>query len=314
MQDSLAIDLAPDAVRVLDVSFRRGTPQVSTVVCSSVENGTIDTLPDRHLAALGNLLSTHKLRRKHCIASMPTNLMVTRSMSIDPSKSQRVEDQIRLTLQNCLPGDSRDMIFDYWPVSEAQSTTRAHDVLVVASQGAMVRKYLNGFSKLRLTCTHLDVSPCAMASLLAKLLPAQETPTGTIVLTDTMGYFAIVEKQRVLFWRPFELAASSKATSQGNLPRIGDEISKCVSHMVGSLHLDGITELFAFGPGAHDEAFTAYMLNRFNLQVKAPSPFDSLPGDALPAELRSALAPAEATNYAAALGLALQNAGGALHG
>jgi Tfp pilus assembly PilM family ATPase len=311
IQDTLAIDLAPDAVRVLDVSFRRGAPMVSTVVCGSLEAGGPETLPDRHLAALGALLSAHRLRRKHCIASMPTSLVVTRSMTIDPGKPQRPEDQIRTTLQNCVPGDARDMVFDYWPVSEAAPTNRAHDVLVVASQGAMVRKYLDGFANLRLTCTHLDVAPCALASLISKLMPAQDGPTGTIALTDTLGYFAVVDKQRVLFWRPFEL---SRGTTQNNLPRIGDEISKCVSHMVGALHLDGMTELVAFGPGAHDQAFTAYMLNRFNLQVKTPSPFESLPGDALPADLRSALAPAEATSYAAALGLALQTAGGAVHG
>jgi Tfp pilus assembly PilM family ATPase len=310
MQDTLAIDLAPDAVRVLDVSFRRGMPQISTVVCSTLEAGPPETLPDRHLAALGVLLSEHRLRRKHCLASMPTNLVVTRSMTIDPGKPQRPEDQIRMTLQNCLPGDARDMIFDYWPVAEGQQTSRAHDVLVVASQGAMVRRYLAGFSKLRLTCTHLDVAPCALASLIASLAPAQEGPTGTIALSDTLGYFAVVEKRRVLFWRPFELGKGV----QDNLPRIGDEISKCVSHMLGSLHLDGMTEIVAFGAGAHDEAFTSYMLNRFNLQVKAPSPFDSLPGDAMPAELRGALAPAEATQYAAALGLALQTVGGAVHG
>jgi Tfp pilus assembly PilM family ATPase len=311
IQETLAIDLAPDAVRVLDVSFRRGAPVVSTVVCASVPAGGAETLPDRHLAALGGLLAEHRLRRKHCLASVPTNLVVTRSMTIDPGKAQRPEDQIRLTLQNCVAGDARDMIFDYWPVAESQPTNRPHEVLVVAAQGAIVRKYLDGFAKLRLTCTHLDVAPCALASLLAKLQPAQEGPTGTIALTDTLGYFAVMEKQRVLFWRPFEL---SRGSSQNNLSRIGDEISKCVSHMVGSLHLDGMMEIVAFGPGAHDEAFTAYMLNRFNLQVRAPSPFDSLPEDAMPADLRSALAPAEATSYAAALGLALQSTGGVIHG
>jgi len=285
------------------------------VFSAKVETGANDTLPDRHLAALGTLVSEHRLKRKPCVASVPTSLVVTRSMTIDPNKPQRPEDQIRLTLQNCISGDSRDMIFDYWPVSESQQTNRTHDVLVVAAQGSMVRRYLDGFAKLKLSCVHLDVAPCALASLMAKLLPQQEGVTGTLALTESIGYFAVVEKQRVLFWRPFELPGSiAGGSAQTSLPRIGDEISKCVSHMVGSLHLDGMTEIYAFGQGAQDEAFTAYMLNRFNLQVKTPSPFDSLPSDGMPADLRTSLPPAEATNYAAALGLALQTSGGAVHG
>jgi len=56
------------------------------------------------------------------------------------------------------------------------------------------------------------------------------------------------------------------------------------------------------------------MLNRFNLQVRTPSPFDSLASDSLPAEIKSSLQPTSATQYAAALGLALQTTGGANHG
>ena len=81
LKDTFAIDLSPDAVRLVDVSFRRGVPFVSTVLTAKVEPGANDTLPDRHLAALGNLVSAHRLKRKPCVASIPTNLVVTRSMA-----------------------------------------------------------------------------------------------------------------------------------------------------------------------------------------------------------------------------------------
>jgi hypothetical protein len=310
----LAIDLAPDAVRLVDVVMRRGAPAVSAVVAAELDPGPADTLPERHLAALEKLVAAHKLRTRQCVATVPSNLVVTRSMTIDASKGQPAEEQIRATLQNTLSYDVREMIFDFWPVADAKGGARTHDVLVVAIQGAVVRRYLNGLGKLKLECAHLDVAPCALASLIARLMPAHESMVGALALTDSLGYFAVVDRQRVLFWRPFELQAAGRAGGQGNLERIGDEISKCVSHMVGSLQFEGMTEILAFGAAAHDASFGAYLMNRFNLQVRAPSPFDSLPGDALPADLRGALPPAAATQYAAAVGLAYQTSGGASYG
>jgi Tfp pilus assembly PilM family ATPase len=130
-----------------------------------------------------------------------------------------------------------------------------------------------------------------------------------VALGESLGYFAVVEKQRVLFWRPFELP-QNKNSQQASLERVGDEITKCVSHMVGSLHLDGMQEIFVFGESAQDPGFASYLTTRFNLQVRSPSPFDSLTPDLMPADLRAALQPAAATHYAAALGMALQPAGG----
>ena len=311
----LAIDLAPDAVRVLNVSFRNGAPFVSTVATGDLAAGGVESLPERHLAALESLISTHRLRTRQCVAAVPTNLVVTRSVTIDPSKAQPPEEQIRVVLANCLPGDSRDLLFDFWPVGDTASKNRTHEVLVVATQGAVIQRYLKGLTKLRLTCVHLDVAPCAIASLIARLIPDQDSMIGTIALTDSQGYFAVVDKQRVLFWRPFELPAGGvRAGIAPALERVGDEISKCVSHMVGALHLEGMTEIFAFGQGVQDESFAAYLMTRFNLQVRALSPFESLPGDALPGELRSSLEPASATHYATALGLAHQSAGGFING
>ncbi len=312
---TLAIDFAPDAVRLLDVSFRRGTPQVRSVATSALASGGVDSLPERHLAALETLISTHRLRARQCVATVPTNLMVTRSVTIDPSKSQPPEEQIKAVLANCIPGGSKDLLFDYWPVGDPAAKSRTHDVLVVATQGSVVQRYLKGFTKLKLTCVHLDVAPCALATLMAKLLPDQDSMVGTIALTESQGYFAVVDKQRVLFWRPFELPAGAvRAGTGASQERVGDEISKCVSHMVRSLHLDGMGEIFAFGQGVHDESFASYLMNRFNLQVRALSPFESLSDAALSPELRAGLELATATQYATALGLAHQTAGGFNHG
>jgi Tfp pilus assembly PilM family ATPase len=305
----IAIDLAPDAVRVLDVTLNRGAPTIKALAAETLPEGTADSLPDRHLQALGSLLATQRIRTKNCVAAVPSNLVVTRSVMIDLSKPQPPEEQIRLTLQNILTYDLRDLLFDFWNVTEPNDKSRSHEVLVVATQRSVVHKYLAGLTKLGLACKHLDVSPCALASLIAKLVPNQESMVGTIALGETIGYFAVVEKQRVLFWRPFDLP-QPKNGQQAGLARVGDEISKCVSHMVGSLHLDNMTEVLVFGHAAQDKAFADYLQTRFNLQVRSPSPFDSLPGDAIPAALRDSLQPEAASHYAAALGLALQPIGG----
>src|SRR5262249_25447824 len=149
--------------------------------------------------------------------------------TIDPAKPQSTEEQIRVTLQNIMSNDSRDLIFDYWPISDAAPQNRASEVLVVATQGSVVNRYLKGFTALGLNCTHLDVGPCALASLVVSL-QKNDAMVGTVALAEGLGYFAVVEKQRVLFWRPFELGTGKPA--QTNLNRVGDEISKCVSHMV----------------------------------------------------------------------------------
>jgi len=305
----LAIDLAPDAVRVLDVTHKRGTPAIKALAAESLPEGTPDTLPERHLTALASLLATQRIRTRQCVAAVPSNLVVTRSVMIDLSKPQPPEEQIRQTLQNVISYDLRDLLFDFWNVTTPSDRSRTHEVLVVATQRSIVHKYLAGFTRLKLSCTHLDVAPCALASLIAKLVPNQESMVGTIALGETVGYFAIVERQRVLFWRPFDLP-SAKNGQQASLARVGDEISKCVSHMVGSRQVDDMTEVLVFGHAAQDQPFADYLTQRFNLQVRSPSPFDSLPNDAIPAALRDALQPAAATQYAAALGLALQPSGG----
>jgi Tfp pilus assembly PilM family ATPase len=306
----LAIDLAPDSVRVLDVRFRKGQPQVQAFANQSVSAGGVETLPERHLEALGGLISTHRMKARQCFAAMPTNLVVTRSVAVDPGKPQPPEEQVRWTLQNCIPFDPRDLIFDYWPSGNPSSTTRTKDMLVVASQASVVRRYLAGFEKLRLTCAHLDVAPCAVASLIARLVSASDAIVGTVALTETGGYFAIVERQRVLFWRPFELPTNKgAANSPAAMDRVGDEISKCVSHMVGSMQVDHMAELLMFGSGADDANFSDYLHTRFHLPVRSPSPFDSLPPDAMSPEVRAAVQPAVATHFAAAVGLAMQPAG-----
>ena len=269
-------------------------------------------LPQRHLAALEKALAGHRNHAKQCVAAVPTNLVTTRSVLIDPSKAQPPEEQIKQTLQNILSYDSRDLLFDFWTVSKPDGKSRNYEVLVVATQRSVLNTYLAGFKKLKLQCTHMDVAPCALASLIARLVPQSETPVGTVAIGETLGYFAVVEKQRVLFWRPFELPPPKNGHVSGQ-ERVGDEISKCVSHMVGSQHLDGMTEVLAFGAGAQDPAFVDYLATRFNLQIKSPSPFEAIATNAIPQDIQSALAGAAATHYATALGLALQPIGGA-HG
>ncbi|HEY4330235.1 MAG TPA: pilus assembly protein PilM [Phycisphaerae bacterium] len=311
--DSLvAIDLAPDALRILDVSVRRGEPIIRAIGTETLPEGKTDTLPERHLEALKKLLEVHRIKTRNCVAAVPTSLVTTRSVMIDPSRSQTPEEQIKLTLQNILTYDARDLLFDYWKVTEPKNN-HAYEVLVVACQRTVVHRYLNGFKKLKLACIHMDVAPCALAPLLAKLMPKQENMIGAVALGETMGYFTVVEKDRVLFWRPFELPPPKSGQHSG-LERVGDEISKCVSHMVGSQHLDSLQEIVLFGNNSQDAGFASYLVTRFNLQVKAPSPFEFLPANGMPADLRTALQRTAASHYAAALGLVLQSASGGSHG
>ncbi len=302
----LAIDLGAESVRVLDIRMRRGQPHVEAFANQSVAPGGVETLPERHLDALAALISTHRMKARKCLAAMPTSLVVTRSVAVDPSKPQAADEQVRWTLQNCLPFDPKDLIFDFWPAGNAASSARTHDMLVVAAQASVVKRYLSGFEKLRLTCAHLDVAPCAVASLISRLVSAPEAVVGAVALTETGGYFAVVENQRVLFWRPFELPAHKAAATPD---RVGDEISKCVSHMVGSMQVDHMAELLMFGHGSDDKTFAGYLQDRFHLPVRSPSPFDGLPSDAMSPEVRAAVQPAVATHFAAAVGLAMQPAG-----
>ena len=242
--------------------------------------------------------------------------MVTRSVTIDATKTQPPEEQARAVLLNSLPFDAKDLMFDSWPVGEVRPNARTYEILVVATRKSVVKQFLDGFSELGLTCTHLDVAPCAVGTLIANT-GATEAMAGTVVMGETTGDFAIVDRQRVLFWRPFDVpAAAQKAISavQSGLDRVGDEISKCVSHMVGAMHLDNLTELLVYGHGSNDAAFTDYLTNRFHLPVRTPSPFDSFSTQALPDAFRTEMEAGAATHFAAVAGLALQPAGGLNHG
>jgi Tfp pilus assembly PilM family ATPase len=313
---TLAIDLAADAVRVLDMRLRRGVPRILAFASQAVAAGTAESLPERQLSALASLLATHRLKTQRCIAALPTSLVLTRSIAIDNSKNQPHAEQVRTVLQNRLPFDPKDLLFDFWPVGDPASNSRTQEVLVVATQASVVDRYLSGMEKLKLTCLHLDVAPCALASLIANTATNQGGLVGAIALSESGGYFAIVERKKVLFWRPFELPSSPKngAAPTPSLDRIGDEISKCVSHMVGSMQVEPMTELFVFGHGSDDPTFAQYLLNRFHMSVRSPSPFESLPAESMPVDVRNAVKAAVATHFAAVVGLAMQPAGGSANG
>lgn len=315
-QNTLAIELAGDLVRVLDLKIGKKTPVITAFATQGVETGTPESLPERQIAALGTLMSTHRLKTKRCVAAMPMSLVVTRTVPIDSSKKETTEEQIRKALQNCLPFDPKDMIFDFWAAQEPAAGARTKDVLVVASQASVVQRYLTGFEKLKLNCVHMDVAPCAVASLIAGTASNPDAMVGAVALTTTSGYFAIINKQKVLFWRPFELplAAQKNISAQVGLDRVGDEISKCVSHMAASRQLESMSEFLMFGSGSADVVFTEYLKNRFKMPVRSPSPFEMLPEGCISGELKTAAGHDIATQYAAATGLALQPAGGAIHG
>lgn len=305
----LAIDLAPECVRVLEVAPRRGAPCIQALAREPLGEGAAVTLPERHMAALERILSPRLMHARQCVAAMPTSLVTTRTVSIDPAKPQTPEEQIGQTLNAILPGDAQDVLFDFWNVTQPGEKSRAYEVLVVAAQRTIVRRYLDGFHQLKLLCTHLDVAPCALASLMGRLLPQQKCMLGTVALGETLGYFAMVDNQRVLFWRSFEMPPA-KNGPQSARERIGDEISKCVSHMIGAQHLDPLEEVILFGKNAHESSFGDYIASRFNVRIKTPSPFESIDASDMSLAVNSTLQDGAAVDYAVALGLAWQGAGG----
>jgi Tfp pilus assembly PilM family ATPase len=310
---TLAIDLGTDAIRLVDVAPERDTIKLRRFAEQAVPEGPAETLPERHLALLGELVSQHRLSHRNAVAAMPSSLVFTRTVQVDSAKPQSAEEQIIKTLQNCLPFDSKDLSFDCWPVSTTAGQARHQEILVVATQASVVRKYLAGFEKLSLRCVHLDVAPCAVASLLQHTAETPGAVMGAVALTRNGGFFAIAERGNVLFWRPFDFSSTAGRAMHANglnLERIGDEISKCVSHMVGAIQVDALSELLLFGHGTAQSTLSDYLNQRFRLPVRAPSPFDLLSaGDAALPDAQAA------THYCTAVGLALQDfQGAAVHG
>ena len=303
-----AVDLGSDMLRSVQIKRCKAGPELSTVAGQPVAPGTPDTLVERQLAALGDLFRTYHVGSREMLATIPTNLVVTRTVTIDRQKKDSTEDQIQAALQNCLPFDSRDLLFDFWQIRPGESSPRS-EVVVVATQASLVQRYLDGFEKLGVTCVHLDVAPCALASLIPHTQVTPDAVVGSIALGRDVGFFTITERDRVLFWRPFDLMAGSSqkgvsvAGIQANLERVGDEISKCVSHMVGTMHLDNLAELLLFGHGSDDLVVNEYLKNRFHVPVRHPSPFEIF-GAAKNADDK------QATHFGTATGLALQQFAG----
>jgi Tfp pilus assembly PilM family ATPase len=308
----LAIDLAPDCVRVLETAWRRGTLSVRALAAQPLEEDVAATLPARHLGALERVFATLRPRARACAAAMSTSLVTTRAVVIDPAKPQPPEEQIKQTLQAVLSFDARDLLFDHWTVTPPGEKNRAYEVLVVAAQRSVVYHYLDGFRRLGLDCTHIDVVPCALAGLLPRLLPQhRQNLLGTVVLGKTMGCFSVVRNQDVLFWRPFDLPSAKKNGPLAILERIGDEVSKCLSHMVGSQHLDQLAEIVLFGQAASEGSCGDYLASRFGVQIHTPSLIQSLgPAPDMSPDVADALQAATGSQFAVALGLACQLAGG----
>jgi len=314
---TLAIDLGPDAVRLIELRLRKAQLTITLSAQQALEDGPLATLPTRHLAALAALLGQHRLHTRSAIAAMPTNMVVTRTVQPDKANAgpgapagKSLEDHIRWTLQNCLPFDPRDLLFDYWPIHEANSG-KPPEFMVVATQASVVEQYMRGFEKLKLTCAHLDVAPCALATLISHSVENSDAPVGTIALSQHLDFFAIAERGRVLFWRPFELPhpQDTDAGAQANLDRMGDEISKCVSHMVGAMHVDNLSEVLLYGCGSENLLVGEYLKNRFHIPVRSPSPLDALPVQAR-GDYASLADGRVGTHYCTAMGLAMKYAGG----
>lgn len=309
----LAIDLGADAVRLVATTRRRGRPQFEFSAEQSLPDGPAATLPERQLAAIGDLMRTQHLGSSAVVAALPTSLVLTRTIRLDKAQGQTTEEQILWTLQNCLPFDPRDLLFDHWPVGEA-TLGKPQEVMVVATQASVVDKYLRGFESLKLRCVHLDVAPCALATLLLHTVHKPETPVCTLAISPSIGFFAVAEQGKVLFWRPFELAPAARAANSPglNLQRVSDELMKCFSHMAAVMQLDRVSEMLVYGQASEDPQVGEFLHRQFHLPVRSPSPFEAiLPENALAG---APPAGAAATHYCTAVGLALQNSGGYVHG
>ncbi len=219
-----AVELGTDSIRAVQLGRGKPQPSLSFFATQSVASGTPDSLVDRQLSALGELLKTQNVSTREVLATMPTNLIVTRTVQVDKQKKETPDDQIRAALQNCLPFDSKDLLFDSWPINPITGNPRS-ELLVVATQASVVQRYLQGFENLGLTCIHMDVAPCALASLIPLTQKSPDGVVGSIALSRDVGFFAITERDRVLFWRPFDLNSASSqrgvnvAGLQANLER-----------------------------------------------------------------------------------------------
>ena len=113
---TLAIDLGMDAVRSVEVRGRKGRSAVRSFADRALAEGPAATLPERQLEVLGELLLRERIRRGRRSSALPTSMVLTRTVALDRTKSQSTEEQILWTLQNCLPFDPRDLVFDYWAI------------------------------------------------------------------------------------------------------------------------------------------------------------------------------------------------------
>ncbi|MEI8196946.1 MAG: pilus assembly protein PilM [Phycisphaerae bacterium] len=310
----LAVDLGIDAIHVLSARTSRGKVQVEDLACETLPAGLPATLPDRHLEALGGILSKLRLRSRRVVAALPTNLILTRTIRLDPGQEQTTEERIIWTLQNCLPFDPRDLVFDYWPVGEDHG--KGQEVIVVATQASLVERYLNGFEKLKLQCVHLDVVPCALGALIARTVQPADSPVCTLALTAGQGFFGVAERGKILFWRPFELAGTGSQTELGqkHLERIAEEVARCFTHIAGSMPLEKLSQMMLFGQWSDNPALGNYLGNHFHLPTRNPSPLQALGTDGLSAAAQQTATQAQSTHYAAVVGLTLQYSGGVHHG
>lgn len=312
--NALAVDLSLDAVRLVSIRRTRGQIQIEDLATHTLPEGPVNTLPERHLSVLAEMLSSLRLRATRIVAALPNNLIITRALRLETEHRQSIEERIVGALQNCIPFNPQDLVFDHWPVGEPNA--KGQEIIVVATQASIVNQYLQGFEQLKLQCVHLDVAPCAVSSLIAHSVHGTG-PVCALVVNGNQGYFAISENSKILFWRPFDLNVATEQAAELNpktLERMAEEISRCFTHIASNMPLDKISEMMLFGRWSADPTLSGYLADHFHVPTNNPSPLDALGPTGLSPVARQTADSATATQYATAVGLALQYSGGLLHG
>ena len=90
----LAADLGTETIHLLSARLAKGKVQVEDLATETLPAGPPASLPDRHLEALGGLLGKLRLRSRRIVAALPTSLIVTRTVRLDPGQAQTTEERI----------------------------------------------------------------------------------------------------------------------------------------------------------------------------------------------------------------------------
>lgn len=194
----IGVDVGTDSIKVAEVHFVGGVPEVTSLRSTPAPEGVWTDQPDeeRLVASLQELQNTQLNEVITCIGG---EKMISRIMRLPQMSDKELDAAIRFEVEKFVPTPLDQLIVRYVRLGEvADGRELIMNVLLLAVPAATVYQYYGIFSRAGLTVTAVDAQVFALWRLFGREVE------GTVAIADigrSTSYLAIVRNGVIRFAR-----------------------------------------------------------------------------------------------------------------